>query len=150
MAYVEDTDYGFNAILENVKGLDGSVKVGVLQGKGTESNGTNLVDVAVYNEYGTERIPSRPFMRLAADNHGEEWQDTAAKLVSVVITGGITKQQVLEIIGNKAKGDIQSVIGSSQLDANALSTVKRKGSAAPLIDTGRLRSSIDFRIEGGG
>jgi phage gpG-like protein len=147
---VEDHDLGYNAILTAIDELSGkSIKVGVLGTSGKASDGkASLVDVAVYNEYGTSRIPKRPFMRIAADKNKQRWQGLSDKLTDRIIDGGISAGQSLEIIGNKMVGDIQLVLGSSELVPNAVSTVKKKGSAAPLIDTGRLRQSISFKIEG--
>lgn len=146
---VEDHDLGFRKIVSNLQDLDNvEIVVGVLRNAGKEKDGTNLVDVAVYNEFGTKRIPSRPFIRIASDEHGDEWQDLSERCVNAIIAGRMGKNQVLNLIGSKAKADIQNVFGDkSKLMPNKQSTINRKGSSAPLIDTGRLRQSINYRID---
>lgn len=149
MAYVEDKDKGFMDILKGAKSLDGKTLVaGVLQEAGKTSTGTSLVDVAVYNEYGTRHIPARPFMRIASTEHGKKWQEHAEKAAIAVMDGRIKAERAVELVGNEVVGDIQQIIGSDKLEANAPATIKRKKSDSPLIDTGRLRQSISFRVEG--
>lgn len=146
---VEDHDLGFRNIVSGLKELDNvEIVVGVLRNAGKEKDGTDLVDVAAYNEFGTKHIPSRPFIRIASDEHGDEWQDLSEQCVDAIIAGSMGRSQALNLIGSKAKADIQKVIGDkSKLRANSEKTVQRKGSSAPLIDTGRLRQSINYRIE---
>lgn len=146
---VEDNDLGYANIIKSICALSGKVvKAGVLASSGKASDGkTNLVDVAVYNEYGTSRIPKRPFVRIATDSKKKNWQEQTDKLAGEILDGHGSAEQSLEIIGNIMSADIQNVIGSSKLAPNAASTIKKKGSAAPLIDAGRLRPSIRFEIE---
>lgn len=144
MAVVEDRDLGYTRIISGMMELDGAAVIaGVLKNAGKESGGTDLVDVAVYNEYGTRRIPPRPFLRIATDENGDDWQ----KLAEDLVISGVSKNRVLNIVGLQAVADIQKVFGSNKLKPNAPATVARKGSTAPLIDTGRLRQSIHFRVE---
>ena len=40
------------------------VKIGIqADEKGEYENGTSVIDVAIWNEFGTKKIPSRPFIR---------------------------------------------------------------------------------------
>jgi hypothetical protein len=64
-----------------------------------------------------------------------------------VIEGKRTSDQVLEILGQRAVGQIQERIASGIAPANAPSTVAKKGSSTPLIDTGVLRSSITYQVK---
>lgn len=146
---VEDRDLGYSAIINGLSQLGGkAVKVGVFADAGTEPDGTSLADVAIWNEYGTEHIPPRPFMRITADKNEKNWQGLAEKAVGRIIDqGGGSPRQAMEIIGVAAVGNVQQVIGSSELAADSPGTIKRKGSDAPLIDKGRLRQSIKFKLE---
>ena len=52
------------------------------------------------------------------------------------------------MVGEQMKDDIKKVIGDkSKLAPNAPSTIKRKGHDKPLIDTGLMKSKVDFRID---
>lgn len=54
------------------------VRVGFQHGKATEEDGTDICDVAAWNELGTVHIPARPFLRMSVD-------DNASKIKSVVV-----------------------------------------------------------------
>lgn len=146
----DDMDFGYERIIQGLEKLGGkTVSVGVFSDAGKAEDGkTDLAAVAIYNEYGTKNIPKRPFMRIATDEKEKAWNNMTEKLVGMVIDGSIGSDQSLELLGNKAVGDVQEVIGSNKLARNAPGTIKQKGSSSPLIDTGRLRQSIKFKIEG--
>ena len=53
-------DHGFDSIVKQALKLDGKgVKVGIRRGKGSH-DGTDMLDIAVYNHFGTSTIPARP------------------------------------------------------------------------------------------
>ena len=78
------------------------------------------------------------------------FEELGEKSISVggIVDRRITPDQACQIVGARAKADIQKVYGSSELTENAESTIKHKKSDAPLIDTGRLRASVNYRVEG--
>lgn len=123
------------------------LNAGVLRTAGKEKKtGADLVDVATWNEYGTEHIPKRPFMRIAERRNEKKWQKLAEGVAEKAIEG-MGVDQGLDLLGNQIVGDIQEVIGNRNLLApNAPGTIKQKGSDAPLIDTGQLRQSISFEV----
>ena len=132
-------------LTEQMDGVE--IAAGVLPKAGKEKNGADLVDVAVWNEYGTKNIPKRPFIRIATRDNEKDWQGMAAKLAEGVINGTDSLQQGLEKIGNKMEGDIKEVIGDrSRLKANAPATIRKKGSDAPLKDDAELQQGISFEI----
>jgi hypothetical protein len=127
---------------------DGAVKVGVLTGTGPhpKAGGALTSEVAWWNEYGTERIPERPFMRNTVLLQGRDWIVLVRALLNQFVNGKITENRALGLLGEKAKSDVQDTIVSLSTPANAPSTVARKGSANPLIDIGHLRQSIQWQI----
>ena len=145
-AKVTDKDLGFKNRVRNLQKLNNkSVKAGVLEGSGNEDNGTSLVDVAFYNEYGTSRIPARPFVRIASEKNQPTWANEAEKVVDKIVAGYDAN---FSILGNTMKENIQAVIGDKNLLVpNAPSTIRRKGHDKPLIDTGKLKASINFEVE---
>ena len=54
--------------------------------------------------------------------------------------------QIIERVGAKAVGGVKSYMTALKEPPNALSTIKRKGSANPLIDTGELRRAITYKV----
>ena len=141
-----DKDLGFKKRVRNLQNLNNkTVKAGVLAGSGNEDNGTSLVDVAFYNEYGTSKIPARPFVRIANEKNQQTWANEAEKVVDKIVAGYDAN---FSILGNTMKENIQDVIGDKNLLVpNSPATIRRKGHDKPLIDTGKLKASIKFEVE---
>lgn len=110
-----------------------------------------LLDVATWNEVGTAHSPSRPFMRNSADNNQDKI-NRFCKAQLQQMTKGKTAEEALKAIGVMQKGLIQQEIREGDFTANAPSTIAKKHSDKPLIDTGRMRQSVNFVIKpkGGG
>ena len=143
---ISDRDLGMKKIFREIRKIDNkSVKAGVLKNAGKEPNGTSLVDVAVYNEFGTSHIPSRPFIRIASDKNKSFWTDESEKIIDDIVDGGTAN---FNSLGKTMVNDIKDVMGDTTLlESNAPSTIRRKGRNEPLIDKGKLKSSIDFEVD---
>ena len=142
-------DHGYKVLMESVAGLSEptSIAVGVLERDAqTEDGAVTVLDVGTWNEFGTVGIPSRSFIRDWVDGNRKRAQGILKKLLKRVIAGELTEDASLEQFGAWAKGEIQARIARGVPPPNAASTVKRKGSSTPLIDTGILRSSIDYEV----
>lgn len=134
--------------LKNLKKLQ--VRAGVREGKkhkdklpdGTEKEGADLVDIAIWNELGTGTIPSRPFLAQTADQHGEEIQQIAEELVQKVCKGQMDARTAFQNIGDAMVGYVQDQFITGEFEPNAPSTARIKDSDHPLIDTAQLRQSI--------
>ncbi len=142
---VKERDSNYKKIVENLKRLNKkSVKAGVFSDAGKEDNGTPIVDVAIYNEYGTRFIPSRPFVRIATEKNKKMWLDGAEQVVDNVIDG---QKANFSNLGKQMVENIREVIGDKGLLVpNAPSTIRRKGHDLPLIETGKLKKSIRFEV----
>lgn len=126
-------------ILKDIARLDGTVvSAGVMDSK----NATK----AAINEYGTSKIPQRPFMRTAVSRHGKSWGEKSAKAVQSVMKG-MPISQATELVGMQMKADISSTLTNGPWIPNSPVTIAKKGSSRPLIDTGELRASITYRVE---
>lgn len=151
MATVRITSRGlsFNQLASNAHKLAAkAINVGVLRTAGKEKDGTDLVAVAAYNEFGTKNIPARPFLRIASDKNKAKWERLMAGVANRVVVNQMGIDQARNLLGNQAVGDVQKVIGNrGLLKPNNPATVKKKGSDAPLIDTGNLRQSISFEVK---
>lgn len=105
-----------------------------------------LADVAAWNEFGTERSPSRPFMRQTVKDYQSQITKHANKAVKAAIHGG-GAEEALNSIGSFTKGKMQQEIRNGEWEPNSPYTIARKGSDKPLIDTGRMRQSIVYVIK---
>ena len=102
------------------------------------SDNFNQASLAAVLEFGNERIPSRPFLRQTLAENQEKYTALFVKLFE----SGISIDQIYEQIALIAQGDVQQNIVNGKWTANAPSTIKRKKSSKPLIDTGKLRQSV--------
>lgn len=102
------------------------------------SDNFNLASLAAVLEFGNERIPSRPFLRQTLAENQEKYTALFVKLFE----SGVLIDQTYEQIALIAQGDVQQNIVNGKWTANAPSTIKRKKSSRPLIDTGKLRQSV--------
>ncbi len=149
---VEDIDHGLKRIMEEVRKMEGAyVKVGVLSDAGTYDEGgkANLVDIATWNEYGTSKgIPARPFMGQTFDKNQQQTHEALGNEYGLILDGKANANGALKTVGVWYKGEIQKTFTEGEFEPNAPSTIAKKGSSQPLIDTGRLRSSINFEVVG--
>lgn len=149
MTTVIDRDLGWSDLVREARMLDGlEVSAGILENSGNYAKGQSLVDVAIWNEYGTSRIPSRPFIRISSDDNRKAWGKLAENCAGKVLNGSMGARSAGDTVGQQMVKDIKKVFGDkSKLAPNAPSTIKRKGHDKPLIDTGKLRDSVNYRVE---
>ena len=109
-------------------------------------DGTEVVDVALWNHFGTERIPERPFISFTIESKEAAIKKQIAASVSLLTSGRSTAGQQLKLIGKYVTGLIQDEIEQWSSPPNAESTVKAKGFNDPLIETRRLKNSVTHRV----
>ena len=123
------------------------VRVGFQQGKAyDEDSKTDICDIAMWNELGTSQIPSRPFIRKSVDEN-EGKIKAFLKIQKSALLKCVPVGQVFKKIGIFQKDLIQEKITEGSFVPNAPSTVKKKKSSKPLIDTGRMRQSVNYVIQ---
>lgn len=121
--------------------------IGFQHGYNQEEDGTDICDIAAWNELGTSRgIPSRPFIRNTVDLHKDEINACLDQMVLQVLNGA-TAEQVLRQMGVYLKGKMQVEITDGSYVPNSPSTIHRKKSDKPLIDTGHMRASVNYQIK---
>ena len=103
-----------------------------------ETENFNLASLAAVLEFGNEHIPSRPFLRQTLDENQEKY----TALFINLLKNGKPLEQIYEHIAVIAQGDVQLNIVKGSWTPNAKSTIRRKKSSKPLIDTGKLRQSV--------
>ncbi|HDZ5042716.1 TPA: hypothetical protein RTG66_001553 [Campylobacter jejuni] len=133
----EEFDKKFSNILNNKHKLE----VGFFETAKYE-NGEYVANVAKIQEYGTLKIPTRPFFRTAIQKNQGKWLNIFKNQTLVNQDLELSLNQVGEI----ARGDIVNSIMQTNTPPNAEATIKAKGSSKPLIDTGFMRSSVNFRV----
>lgn len=147
MVSVKDIDKGWKNIvreLEKTKFME--VAVGILEG--SENEGVSIAEYASYNEFGTERIPSRPFMAMSFDENTTQIDKDFISQWGQILQGKKTAIDSLTIIGQKHAERIQKTITNRNiLPRLAKRTIKaKKGSTKTLVDTGAMVSAVQISI----
>lgn len=94
------------------------VKVGILDNS-KYPDGTSVATVAFWNEYGTNKIPPRPFFRQTISEQKSNW----VKLAKDAIKMGYTIEHTLGLVGAQMQTDIQYSIMTWTDPPNAPYTV---------------------------
>lgn len=147
---VTDRDLGWKAIKREVERAQRrEVAVGILQGS-NDSEGASIAEYATYNEFGTEDVPSRPFMAMSFDENVAAINSDFNRQSKRLVTGEVTAEQALTIIGQKHAGRVQNTItGRNILPALAPSTIAaKKGSTKTLVDTGAMANAVQIEVRG--
>jgi hypothetical protein len=145
----KEKDKGEKRFIEKLNQLKRGphVKVGVLQNTGTHSGDLlTVAEVAAFNEYGTENIPERSFIRSAIQEHRAELIQITGQLYKQMSEGKLSTEDALGRLGLKIQSLIRNKIDSIEEPPNAERTIARKGSSKPLIDTGQMRQAINYEI----
>lgn len=130
-----------------------AVLVGVLRGTGAHPNaksGHTIAEIAWWNEFGTKRIPERPFLRWTLRGHNYYREELSRALLATLRGKGDSFRNI-KPIGATAARDVRKMISTGPFVANAPATIRKKSTSAgvkarPLIDTGALRQSIQFEV----
>jgi hypothetical protein len=158
---VKDSDPGFRKLRKRFKGPD-SVDVGVFG-----EQGSDLVIYTASNEFGTDKIPERSFLRAGTDEAKGEFKRFLRKGTLEVLRGRSTKTKLIGRLGLLGQKKVVEKINTGSFTPNAPSTMRAKarggkgtafseivtkktslGVNRPLIDTGRMRASITTRLQG--
>lgn len=141
----------YKAVLEKIARLKLTAQAGIPAGA-TTTDGKSIPMYAAYNEFGTSRIPARPFMRTTANEHQNEWCETLAG----ALKGEILKDNAkgaMGLVGEQMKAHIQQTIQKGSFAPNAPRTVANKRAKGkvepdhPLIDTGQMLASIISEVK---
>lgn len=118
-----------------------TLEAGFLEGV-TYPDGMSVPMVASLNEFGTYNIPPRPFFRNAINKNSDKW--------GKIFLQGMQKQgarNAFGLLGERIRKDIVQSINYTNEPPNSPVTIARKGSSKPLVDTGLMRASVNYRIK---
>jgi len=131
-------------IAKKLRGAE-SLAVGLPKGSQPYPDGTDVLSVGIWNEFGTETIPERAFLREGARQNQKEWLKLARALYKKALREDLDPNQLMGQLGEKMQNDIQASIDSGAWEPNAEPYKSQKaklGKTKPLIVTGHLRGSI--------
>jgi len=148
-------------IAERVKNLTSKrLKVGWFEDKLYPETLKPVAQVAIENEFGTQKIPARPFMRPAIADNKSKWMDHAEYVAGNYIRGVSRESQVFDYIGRMIAADIYQAIENVHEPKLSDYTVamrrERRGMKAneptpsgllkPLEDTHQMIESITHQV----
>ena len=162
-----DKDLGYKKLIKEIKKFKGAyVKAGLPQSMENEvhSDDITTLQIGVWQEFGTRRIPKRPFIRTTFDTKKKQWEKFTDLMISGISLGKTTANMALDLLGQKILSDIKSVIRKGVGAKNAPSTLRQKqkkglaetkrrerkgqpypiGTPVQLIDTGVMLNSITY------
>ena len=108
-------------------------------------NGTPVAEVAAMQEFGTATIPERPFFRKA---NVAIKPALRKKILSFLKKGDdyILTETDMAKLGMAHEAEIKEIITALRSPPNAASTINKKQSDNPLIDTGLMRNSVTSKV----
>lgn len=156
-----DKDMGWDKLVTSFEthGGESAVFVGFLRSSGVykpkakdgkAAKGTiTMAQLGAIHEFGSSdgRIPERSFMRSSVDASKKKLETMLSKLSAQVLDGKMGKKQALGLVGTFVQNLFRAKITAGVPPPNKPSTVKRKGSSKPLVDTGQLLGAIDFEVK---
>lgn len=143
-----------DGVLRHLYAANKSLKVGILEGAQTTSEGPSIAEIAYWNEYGTKsskknvHIPARPFFRNAISDNTDTWAESIrSQLKFMGVTDKNVVEKVLEKTGQLMRSDIQQSISKGDFVPNHPYTIKMKsGRSTPLVDTGDMRNAVSYEV----
>lgn len=153
---VVDLDLGFTEAITNILGLEAPfVRIGIQEGSVTHQQtmrgrtqraGVSIAEYAAQNEFGTNTIPQRSFMRTAFDENIDRIDDFVEQQLGLVVDRRQTPARAFGMIGQFVQGLVQIKIRKIRNPPNSPATIARKGSSKPLIDFGQMIASVRYVV----
>lgn len=104
----------------------------------------DIAKIARWNGEGTRTIPARDFLHFYEKNLNALTKNQG-KYVAKAIMQGKNYDHILRELGEVAESIIRQAIWNIQDPPNAPSTISKKGFNNPLIDTGEMVRSVQWR-----
>ena len=147
MAAISGGDKLAARLAELAKKVDrpATLSVGFLEGT-SYPDGKPVAMIAAIQEFGApaRNIPPRPFFRQTIASNSDNWPDLVEGLL---VSTNYDPTKTLLKTGEEIKGELQdSIIGFSD-PPNAPSTIAKKGFDDPLISSGFMLQSINYKVE---
>lgn len=110
-------------------------------------DGTSVVLVGFWNEFGTRYTPERAFLRTALAMNRRQWLALAALAYEKAIRQNKDPRLMMKVVGKQMQLDVQKSIDSGAWEPNQGTYAEWKlarGKTKPLINTGHLRGSVRY------
>lgn len=119
------------------------ITVGIHETAGVrDDSGLTVATVGAINHFGGGDIPARPWLDVGVESGAREYLGAIEDGVSK----GLDNDKIMDQVGALAVGSTQEYILNLSSPPNSPSTIKKKGSSNPLIDTSNMIQSITYEI----
>ena len=107
-----------------------------------------MAQLGALHEYGSEKakIPERSWLRSTFERRSRAWANRVGGELSDYMSRGAGLVMGMALVGEHMASDLRRKITTLRRPRNAKSTIRRKGSSNPLIDTGLMRNSVRGRV----
>jgi phage gpG-like protein len=153
---IEKDENNIPKILAEMRKLENlTLEIGIFGDAGAiESGSLTYAALGAIHEFGASgagrwhhvTIPERSFLRSCFDEKNGEWLQYLAFGVGKIFHLEMDATTLMERLGQRIKADVQMKITEISSPPNAPSTIAMKGSSNPLIDTGAMRGSVDYKV----
>lgn len=92
------------------------------------------------------RIPERSYIRAGWDSKLPDIEKKITMLLDGVLMGQITAMMFFEGLGPQIEAYLREYLVALSTPPLKPATIARKGSSNPLVDTGRLKGAITWRV----
>lgn len=148
---VQEKDFGLDGIIRRAAAMEGQshALVGIFEGAVANTKGgpVSIAEYAAYNEFGTSKIPARPWMRTGYDASIAAIQAQMDGAVIAALEGVAVDPLAVGAVLMQAA--LKTSITVGPWEPNAESTIEAKGSDRPLIDTGAMRNAVLWQVRRG-
>lgn len=143
-------------------GIPGSAKIPPSEGQSRSVE--NLAELAFILEKGSQvnNMPARPFMKQTRETNEKQFMGLVRNFYKAILNGKMGSLKALSRLGEAYEGAMKEIFIKGHFAPNAPITIhggwmrnkvsgkvfkaEGKKSSTPLIDTGRLRQSIIYKI----
>lgn len=159
---VHDNRAKLDAILREVHKLAGAVVTVGVHGDDAQRKDDSETnpEIGAKHEFGSGHIPERSFLRSTVD--GGKPMEFAEQISAKVARGQMSADRAAQQIGVVTVGEVKQTIAAKIPPPLSEQTIKRRlekgahggglaslgNSTTPLIDTGQLVQSIQYKVEG--
>jgi hypothetical protein len=159
---VQDNRAKLDAILREVHKLAGAVVTVGVHGDNAQRKDDSETnpEIGAKHEFGSGHIPERSFLRSTVDS-GKP-MEFAEQVSAKVARGQMTADRAAQQIGVVTVGEVKQTIAAKIPPPLSEQTIQRRlekgahggglaslgNSTTPLVDTGQLVQSIQYRVEG--
>lgn len=154
---VVDMDMGFTQAINDMLKLEKTyVDVGIQERSVTTNQvkngnkqeaGVSIAQYAAANEFGTNKIPARSFMRTAFDENINRIQIFTGKQIGLVVDNKQSSEQAFGLIGQFMQALVQMKIRQITTPPNSPVTIAKKKSSKPLIDFGQMIAAVRYVVK---